>query len=78
MKHVARIALLATCFMLVSCLGYSSTLKVEETCSSGMSVIFNRIQGVISQKTELFIFTAVKTLKFLQNVVCLASLFTLT
>jgi hypothetical protein len=28
------LALLATCFMLVSSLAYSSTLKMEATCSS--------------------------------------------
>jgi hypothetical protein len=33
-------ALLATCFMLVSCLSYSSTLKMEATCSSETSVEF--------------------------------------
>jgi hypothetical protein len=35
-------ALLANCFMLVSCLAYSSTLKMEATCSSEMSVDFQR------------------------------------
>jgi hypothetical protein len=34
------IALLATCIMLVTCLAYSSTLQMEETCSSKMSVDF--------------------------------------
>jgi hypothetical protein len=33
-------ALLATCFMLVSCLAYSSTLKMEVTCSSETPVDF--------------------------------------
>jgi hypothetical protein len=32
---------LDACFMLVSCLAYSSTLKMEVTCSSGMSVDFH-------------------------------------
>jgi uncharacterized lipoprotein YajG len=34
-------SLLATCFMLASCSAYSSTLKVEVTCSSS-SVDFQR------------------------------------
>jgi hypothetical protein len=34
--------LLATCWMLVSCLSYSSTLKMEATCSPGTSVDFQR------------------------------------
>jgi hypothetical protein len=33
---------LATCFMLVSCLAYSSTLKMKATYSSEMSVSFQR------------------------------------
>jgi hypothetical protein len=33
-------ALLATCFMLVSVLAYSATLKMEVTCSSKTSVDF--------------------------------------
>jgi hypothetical protein len=36
-----RIALLASCF-LVSCLAYSSTLEMEASCSSEMSVDFQR------------------------------------
>jgi hypothetical protein len=43
--------LLATCFMLVSSLPYSSTLKIEAACSSETSVLtFDRLRGVISQK----------------------------
>jgi hypothetical protein len=57
-------ALLATCFMLVCCLPYSSTLKMEVTCSSDnvgwLSTYY--LQRVISQKTGLFIITAVRTL----------------
>jgi hypothetical protein len=34
--------LLATCFMLVSCLAYSSTLKMEARCFSETSVDFQR------------------------------------
>jgi hypothetical protein len=36
------LALLATCFMLVSCLVYSSTLKMEAARSSDMYVEFLR------------------------------------
>jgi hypothetical protein len=35
-------ALLAICFSLASCLAYSWTLKIEVTCSSEMSVDFQR------------------------------------
>jgi hypothetical protein len=31
---IFRICLLAACFMLIACLAYSSTLKMEATCSS--------------------------------------------
>jgi hypothetical protein len=48
-----RIALLAASFMLVSCLAYSSILKMLATCSSETSVDFQRTHGVISQKIEL-------------------------
>jgi hypothetical protein len=34
--------MLAACFILVSCLAYSSTLKMETTCSSETSVDFHR------------------------------------
>jgi hypothetical protein len=48
-------------FMLVSCLAYSSTLKMEATCFSETSVDFQGLHGVIFQKIELFITTAVRT-----------------
>jgi hypothetical protein len=54
-------ALLAACFRLVSFLAYCSTLKMETRCSSETSVVFSRLHGVISQYTELFIKTAVRT-----------------
>jgi hypothetical protein len=41
-KKPASRALLATCFMLVSFLVYSSTLKTEVTCSSETPVVFQR------------------------------------
>jgi hypothetical protein len=34
--------MLSTCFMLASCLAYSSTIKMEVTCSSATSVDFQR------------------------------------
>jgi hypothetical protein len=44
--------LLTTCFMLVSCLAYSSTLKMEATCSSDMSP-FNGLHGYIPDDRTL-------------------------
>jgi hypothetical protein len=46
---------LAACFMLVSCLAYSSTLKMEGTRSSETSVAFIVLEGVTFKKTELLI-----------------------
>jgi hypothetical protein len=42
------------------CLAYSSTLKMEATCFSEIRFTFNGLHGVISQKIELFITTAVR------------------
>jgi hypothetical protein len=39
----------------------SKALKMEQTCSSEMSVDFNRLHSIVSQKIELFITTAVTT-----------------
>jgi hypothetical protein len=39
-ESAASRALLSACFMLISCLVYSSTLKMEATCSSETSVDF--------------------------------------
>jgi hypothetical protein len=41
-KHTASRHLLAVCFMLVSCLAYSSTLKMEVTRFPETSVDFQR------------------------------------
>jgi hypothetical protein len=46
-----------TCFMLVSCLAYSSALTMEATCSSKTSVDFHRTR----RHSELFITTPVTT-----------------
>jgi hypothetical protein len=42
-------------------LGYSSTLKMEATCSSETSVHLNALHTVTTQKIEVFLTTAVKT-----------------
>jgi hypothetical protein len=41
-QNVVNVALLATCFTLLSCLSYSSTLKMEALCSSETSIEFQR------------------------------------
>jgi hypothetical protein len=41
--------------------GLLFNLKIEAICSSEMSVDFSRLHGRISQKTTLFIITAVRT-----------------
>jgi hypothetical protein len=41
-----------TCFTLVCSLAYSSTLKMEATCSSKTSVGYQCLHGVIPQKTK--------------------------
>jgi hypothetical protein len=55
-KQAINSALFAASFMLVSCLDYSSTLKMEMICSSEHSV------GFISQK--IYLFTDQDVLKF--------------
>jgi hypothetical protein len=47
-------AFLATCFMLVCYMPYSSTLKVQ-TCSFGPVLDTNGLQGVIHHKIELLL-----------------------
>jgi hypothetical protein len=42
MKQAASRDLLAACLMMVSCVAYSSTLKMETLCSSETSVDFHR------------------------------------
>jgi hypothetical protein len=53
--------LLAACFILVSFFAYSLTLKMEATCSSKMLFAFHWLHSIVSQKTEFFIVTAVRT-----------------
>jgi hypothetical protein len=50
----SALTLLATCFMLLFCFAYSSTLKMDVACFSETSADFNRLHGVISQKIQLF------------------------
>jgi hypothetical protein len=40
--YIKRRMIFATCFELVSCLAYTSTLKMEATCFSETSVAFQR------------------------------------
>jgi hypothetical protein len=47
--------------MLVSYLAYSSTLKMEAKYSSKRWLTFNGLKGIIPQKAELFITTAVRS-----------------
>jgi hypothetical protein len=51
----ARDHSLDTCFILISCLVYSSTPKTVTTRSSKTLVDFNGLHGFVSQKTKLFI-----------------------
>jgi hypothetical protein len=51
--------LLDACFIIVSCLAFSSALKMEATCSSEMSVDFQWITRRLIKNTEFFITTAV-------------------
>jgi hypothetical protein len=53
-------ALLATCFMLVSCLAYSSTWRWTQHVLPKRGLTFNGLYNVISQKIGLFITTTVR------------------
>jgi hypothetical protein len=46
--------------MLVSCFAYSSTLKIEATFPLRSRLTFNELHGIISQKIEIFIATALR------------------
>jgi hypothetical protein len=46
--------MVAAYFMLVSCLAYSSTLKLERHVPPKRRMTFNGLRGVVSQKAELF------------------------
>jgi hypothetical protein len=43
-----------TCLMMVSCLAYSSALKMEAKCYSELPLTSNRLRCVTSQKEKLF------------------------
>jgi hypothetical protein len=47
-------ALLAACFVLVYCVAYSSTLKMDTSSSSEMSCFFSDIHSIKTQKTTIF------------------------
>jgi hypothetical protein len=55
---------LATCFTLVSYLFYSSTLKMEATCSSKSSVDFRRTTRRCIPEGRNFHITAVRIVNF--------------
>jgi hypothetical protein len=58
----------ATCFMLVSCMDYSSTLKMEMTCSSKTSVEFQQTIGPYNPKDRtLEIITHIISIDYLKN-----------
>jgi hypothetical protein len=50
----AMLVELANCFMLVFCVSYSSTLKIEATCTSETSVGFQRTALRYIQRIEFF------------------------
>jgi hypothetical protein len=54
MKQAATFALLAACFMMVSCLAYSWTLKMEGICPSETSVDFHRTRWRHIPEDRLF------------------------
>jgi arginine exporter protein ArgO len=47
-----RVALLAVSFMLISCLIYISTLKMEATFLSKCQLTFNGLHGTVTQKVR--------------------------
>jgi hypothetical protein len=53
-------ALLAACFMPVSRLTYSSTMKIEAICSSE-TLDFSKLHGFTTHTTELFTAIVVRT-----------------
>jgi hypothetical protein len=57
----SRACLLAVCFMLVFCLTYSSSWRWRKHVPRKHQLTFNGLHCVISQKTEVFIATAMWT-----------------
>jgi hypothetical protein len=53
-----QVALLAICFKLVSCLAYSSTLKMKAACSSERSVDFKLTTRRYVQDLFSYLFNA--------------------
>jgi hypothetical protein len=62
MKAGGRWLCLPPAFMLVSCSAHSLTWRWRRHVPPKCHLTFNRLHGIISQKTELFITTAVRTL----------------
>jgi hypothetical protein len=59
-KQRANRAQLGVCFFLVSCVAYSSTLKMEKIYSPKRRAS-SGIHGITTQKTALFVISAVRT-----------------
>jgi hypothetical protein len=53
-KHIASTALLATGFIVVSCLAYSPTLKLEANFPPKRRLTFNGLHNDMSQKIKPF------------------------
>jgi hypothetical protein len=63
-KSLMVLTTIANGFTLVPCLAYSSTLKMVATYSAATLATFNGLNSIISQKTDLLMTTAVRTLNF--------------
>jgi hypothetical protein len=59
--HQSEQLLLAVFMMLVSCLAYSSTPKMEAICSSKRRLTLNGLHGVVSHMIGLFVTIGVRT-----------------
>jgi hypothetical protein len=57
-------------FTMVSCLVYSSILKMKATCSSETKLTFNELRIVVSHETEFLITTAVTTYNPINSSLC--------
>jgi hypothetical protein len=60
-EQIKRETLFSVCFMLRYCLVSSSTLKMRRYVPPKRRLTSARVHGVIYQKTELFLVTAVRT-----------------
>jgi hypothetical protein len=64
--HTIQDNMFSSCFILLSCLACSPTLKIQAKRSSETSVDFERTTRRYTQKIELFITTVVRTSKPVQ------------